>query len=63
MCDKRDDAKQFGKDAWVYCKQHLRPHVTGWCTVPNDQKLALDAKNLLDAVAECERKQLRIWKG
>ena len=28
-----EDAKVFGKDAWIYCGQHLRPHKTGWCTV------------------------------
>lgn len=43
----------FGKDVIVYCKQHLRPHHTGWCTVRNDQKVPLDAKSIEDAYAEC----------
>lgn len=28
---------------FVYCAQHVGPHVTGWCTVGNDQKLSLPA--------------------
>lgn len=27
---------------WVYCDQHLRPHRTGWCTVPPANKVPLD---------------------
>lgn len=28
---------------FVYCKQHLRPHSTGWCTVHASDKVALKA--------------------
>ncbi len=31
----------FGKDAWVYCTQHMKPHLTGWCSVSNSDKLGL----------------------
>jgi hypothetical protein len=26
---------------WVYCRQHRRPHTTGWCTVGLWDKLGL----------------------
>jgi hypothetical protein len=37
---------------WVYCKQHVRPHTTGWCTVGVRDKVALAAKNRESAYAE-----------
>jgi hypothetical protein len=37
-----DDAK-LGK--YVYCKQHVAPHNTGWCTVGNDEKIPLKAED------------------
>ena len=37
---------------YVFCKQHLYTHTTGWCTVPADQKIALKARNIRDAEAE-----------
>jgi hypothetical protein len=33
--------KIFGEDQWVYCKQHLRPHLTGWCSVGVNDKIGL----------------------
>lgn len=58
MCNEAttDDAKTFGADAWVYCRSHLRPHDTGWCTVPVDNKVLLEAKTEDEAYAECEAK-------
>lgn len=42
MGDKiTEDEKVFGKDQWVYCSEHLRPHLTGWCTVTVRDKVAL----------------------
>ena len=31
----------FGKDAWIYCRQHVKPHLTGWCGVGNQDKIGL----------------------
>lgn len=56
-----EDEKKFGRDAWVYCSQHLRPHRTGWCTVHVGSKEVLEAKTLEDAVAECDRRGLKVW--
>ena len=44
MCRKEEimescDDKVFGD--WVYCRQHVRPHSTGWCTVSNHDKIGL----------------------
>ncbi len=56
-----DDEMHFGADTWVYCKQHLRPHVTGWCTVSPDEKIKLAATTRDEAVAEAKRMGLRIF--
>jgi hypothetical protein len=51
-----EDETEFGKNSWVYCNQHRRPHSTGWCTVDNSNKVKLEATNLIDARAECNRR-------
>lgn len=56
-----EDKKKWG-DAFVYCGSHLGPHATGWCSVPVDDKQLLDAKNIVDAKAECRRKGLRLFR-
>jgi hypothetical protein len=35
------DQLAFGEQAWVYCAQHRTAHLTGWCTVSNDDKIGL----------------------
>lgn len=35
-----EDALIFGDD-WVYCKDHVCPHPTGWCSVGASHKLGL----------------------
>lgn len=37
---------------YVYCKQHCRVHLTGWCTVHNTQKVSLKAITHESAIAE-----------
>lgn len=63
MSDPTDDEARFGVNAWVYCRQHLRPHTTGWCTVHNDQKIALTATTRNDAYAECAERGLEIYES
>lgn len=41
---------------YVYCTQHLRVHATGWCTVGVEDKLALQAETLDEAVQEAKAK-------
>lgn len=57
-----EDETAFGINVFVYCRQHLRPHITGWCTVHADQKLALEARSMDEAYAECERRGLKIYR-
>ena len=51
-----EDAKTFGENVWVYCRQHLRPHQTNWCTVSVDQKELLEATSMEAAYAECKQR-------
>jgi hypothetical protein len=60
--DQEKDSREFGKDAWVYCSQHMRPHTTGWCTVSNKNKIRLEATNAEAAYAECEQKGLALYR-
>jgi hypothetical protein len=36
-----NDEKTFGSDQWIYCAQHRRAHLTGWCTVGVEDKVGL----------------------
>lgn len=45
-------AKKSG-DIFVYCKSHVNFHRTGWCTVPVEDKIKLDATTDSDAYQEC----------
>lgn len=57
-----EDAKKWGADTIVYCRSHLRPHETGWCTVPVSDKLPLHATTIDAAVDECRRFGLRLFQ-
>lgn len=58
-----EDAKVFGAGVWVYCGQHLGPHLTGWCTVPVKHKIKLDATNQDDAYKECILKNYPLYEN
>lgn len=58
-----EDAKHFGIKTIIYCKQHLRPHTTNWCTVSNDEKIKLNATTLEDAYVECREKGYKIFSS
>jgi len=59
--DPKEDAEHFGEDTLVYCNQHLRPHSTGWCTVPIHHKTALESKTEEEAVIECRKKGFKLY--
>ena len=63
MYDPEEDAKYFGKNVWIYCGQHLRPHLTGWCTVGLEWKLRLAAEDEKQAARQCERLGLKLFRG
>jgi hypothetical protein len=58
-----DDAAFFGDKVWVYCGSHLRPHLTGWCSVGLDMKVMLSAQSETEAYRQCERLELRLYRG
>lgn len=54
------DAREFGVNVFVYCRQHLRPHRTNWCTVGLKDKVKLDAKSLKEAFEECKQNGFKV---
>lgn len=48
------DDLEFGRNVWIYCGQHLRHHLTGWCSVSNRYKVKLRATTEAEAIAECK---------
>lgn len=48
-----EDEVVFGKGQWVYCNQHLRPHMTGWCTVTVFNKVGLGVATEEEAYKKC----------
>lgn len=41
--------------AWVYCRSHVGPHSTGWCSVDVGNKIALHAQTAQEATAEVRK--------
>lgn len=60
-----EDEKVFGKDTWVYCMDHVKPHLTGWCGVGVNRKLGLGISGGIDnvwhAVEKCHAFGLKIY--
>lgn len=57
-----EDELEFGRKKWIYCGQHLNPHITGWCTVGNQHKTLLDATTQEEAYEECRRKDFALYR-
>lgn len=53
MTTVANDELVFGPDAWVYCRQHMRAHETGWCSVSVRDKVALGVKTATEAQDKC----------
>ncbi len=58
-----EDEQVFGENVFVYCNQHLRPHLTGWCTVPARNKIKLKATNHVEAGLECKEMGYKLYEG
>ena len=61
-----EDESAFGKNAWVYCKQHAKPHLTGWCSVGNQDKIGLGLlgqEKAKEALQKCRDWGLPISEG
>ena len=61
MSENAEDVRAFGEGVLIYCRQHLGPHFTGWCTVPATEKVKLEARTLEQAAGECRRKGLKLY--
>lgn len=48
-----EDEIVFGKDAWIYCRQHRKAHQTGWCGVGVRDKVGLGVKTAQEAQQKC----------
>jgi hypothetical protein len=46
---------------FVYCRSHVSPHETGWCTVGTDNKIGLRAATASDAFEEVKAMGLPIY--
>jgi hypothetical protein len=53
LLGEQEDVAAFGRGAWVYCRQHVKPHPTGWCGVSPRDKIGLGVKTAQDALEKC----------
>lgn len=53
LATEQSDVMAFGRDAWVYCRQHMKPHQTGWCGVSPRDKVALGVTTADAAEQKC----------
>lgn len=63
MPDEAEDAKTFGRDTFVYCRQHLNPHSTGWCTVDVSDKVGLGVTTYEEAREKCQDWGFKLFRG
>jgi hypothetical protein len=64
----KEERETFGENTWVYCDQHMRPHLTGWCTVGVRNKTKLNftpsgdhQEDCKAAVAECRARGFELY--
>lgn len=61
LIGEQPDVAAFGRGAWVYCRQHVKPHPTGWCSVGVYDKIGLGVDTAKEAYAKCEEWGLEIF--
>ena len=61
LSDEQPDVAAFGRGEWVYCRQHVKPHQTGWCSVAVYDKIGLGVGTAKEAYAKCEEWGLKIF--
>lgn len=54
LIDEQPDVAAFGRGSWIYCRQHVKPHQTGWCSVGVYDKLGLGVSTAKEAYAKCK---------
>lgn len=62
-----EDEQAFGINHWVYCSQHMKPHLTGWCSVSPRDKVGLGitghgTEKAREAYDKCEAWGFQIYK-
>jgi len=50
-----EDETIFGHGAWVYCRQHMNAHPTGWCSVSVRDKVGLGLAGTSAEIAQQAR--------
>jgi hypothetical protein len=48
-----EDEALFGRGAWIYCRQHMKVHATGWCSVSIRDKIGLGVDTAQEGVEKC----------
>lgn len=61
LSDEQPDVAAFGRGAWVYCSQHMKPHQTGWCSVSVRDKIGLGVSTAEEAYTKCRDWKLPIY--
>jgi len=62
LSDEQDDVAAFGRTAWVYCRQHVKPHPTGWCSVSPREKIGLGVTTAAEAYQKCRDWGLELYR-
>ena len=63
LTGEQDDTAAFGRNAWVYCKQHMKAHQTGWCGVSPRDKIGLGVDTAEAAYAKCRDWGFELYKA
>lgn len=61
LMDEQPDVAAFGRGEWVYCRQHCKPHQTGWCSVGIYDKIGLGVNTAQAAYAKCREWKFHIY--
>ena len=61
LIDAHPDVGAFGRGAWVYCRQHHKPHQTGWCSIGVHDKIGLGVASAEAAYEKCRAWGLHIY--
>ena len=58
---EQEDVAAFGRHAWVYCRQHMKAHETGWCSVSSRDKVGLGVDTADAATQKCREWGLDLY--
>lgn len=62
LLGEQEDVAAFGRNAWVYCSQHMKVHQTGWCSVSVRDKIGLGVKTAQEGEAKCRQFGLELYR-